>query len=203
MNRRAFTLIELLIVVAIIAVLAAIATPNFLEAQTRSKLARVKSDMRTLMTSLESYGIDHNAYPAAEGFFKPMPSDRFNALTTPIAYITSVPRDPFSRRTGNSYEDSIRAFDHQEPLDTYLYNLATHQFGPGNIDTKYNRMSWSLTSGGPDRIIEFPYYAFADTFIKSGSHILYVYDASNGTVSSGEIFRRGGLARTPLPEFND
>ena len=183
--------------------LAAIAVPNFLEAQTRSKLARVKADMRTLTTALESYGVDNNTYPDAKAFFTPMPSQRFNALTTPIAYITSPPRDPFMRHTGNSYEDSIRAVDSDEPLDVYLYNPATNQFGPGAIDNKINRMSWSITSGGPDRIIEFPYYAFADTFIQSGSHILYVYDASNGTVSKGEIFRRGGLARTPLPEFNN
>ena len=61
---KGFTLIELLIVVAIIAILAAIAIPNFLEAQTRSKVSRVKSDQRTLGTALESYYIDNNAYPA-------------------------------------------------------------------------------------------------------------------------------------------
>ena len=60
---RGFTLIELLIVVAIIAILAAIAVPNFLEAQTRSKVSRVKSDMRTIATGLESYQVDYNRYP--------------------------------------------------------------------------------------------------------------------------------------------
>ena len=58
-----FTLIELLIVVAIIAILAAIAVPNFLEAQTRAKISRARADMRTITTGLESYHIDHNAYP--------------------------------------------------------------------------------------------------------------------------------------------
>ncbi len=58
-----FTLIELLIVVAIIAILAAIAVPNFLEAQTRAKVSRVKSDMRTVATALESYRVDGNKYP--------------------------------------------------------------------------------------------------------------------------------------------
>ena len=55
---KAFTLIELLIVVAIIAILAAIAVPNFLEAQTRSKISRVRSDLRSLATALESYCVD-------------------------------------------------------------------------------------------------------------------------------------------------
>ncbi len=52
---KVFTLIEILIVVAIIAILAAIAVPNFLEAQVRSKVSRTKSDMRSVATALESY----------------------------------------------------------------------------------------------------------------------------------------------------
>ena len=56
----AFTLIELLIVVAIIAILAAIAVPNFLEAQTRSKVSRVKADMRSVATGVEAYRVDNS-----------------------------------------------------------------------------------------------------------------------------------------------
>ena len=56
---RAFTLIELLIVMGIIMILAAVAVPNFLDAYTRAKVSRVHSDMRTLATALESYHADN------------------------------------------------------------------------------------------------------------------------------------------------
>src|SRR5205823_11982886 len=97
--KRGFTLIELLIVVAIIAILAAIAVPNFLEAQTRSKVSRAKSDMRTMATTIEAYYIDYNK-PAPQssggglGPFAPIPDPNFPnpgtgtltyAITTPIA----------------------------------------------------------------------------------------------------------------------
>ncbi len=196
---RAFTLIELLIVVAIIAILAAIATPNFLQAQVRAKAARVRAEMRTMATALETYQLDNNAYPPSGTFYEPMPSVRLNPLTTPISYLTSRPRDPFVRTTGHNYEDSINVVDPNEPLDVYLYELASHVSGPGETGLKNDKMSYSLTSGGPDLTISFPYYAFPEYSIRSGSYATYIYDPTNGTISGGEIVARGGIARTPLP----
>ena len=94
--KKAFTLIELLIVVAIIAILAAIAVPNFLEAQTRSKVSRVRSDMRSLSTGLESYMVDNNKYPYGSPGTILVERWGLSLLSTPIAYVTNpLLRDVF------------------------------------------------------------------------------------------------------------
>ena len=57
-NRRGFTLVEIMIVVAIIALLAAIAVPNFLRARKRSQATRILQDLRVVDSALDQYAIE-------------------------------------------------------------------------------------------------------------------------------------------------
>ena len=62
-NQKGFTLIELMIVVAIIGILAAIAIPNFLSYQLKSKTAEAKTNLGGIKTALESYRAEQDIYP--------------------------------------------------------------------------------------------------------------------------------------------
>lgn len=178
-SRQGFTLIELLIVVAIIAILAAIAIPNFLNAQVRSKVSRVKAEMQTAATGIESYYVDNNVYPwynnslddAAEGeFFMPI------NLTTPVAYLSSLTKEVFPNQSNEPGRPPYHPFHYlngnqtpgrvAEVYESY-YN---EQPGAGN-----NRM-WYVASHGPD--------------IDDDEGEVQ-YDPTNGTTSDGDILRFG------------
>jgi prepilin-type N-terminal cleavage/methylation domain-containing protein len=202
MNRRgAFTLIELLIVVAIIAILAAIAVPNFLESQTRAKVARVRSDTRTVIAALEAYRLDENAYPSAEinGTLR-----WFHWLTTPIAYLGDKQlRDPF-RPAGPGHDiseiETLRyyGFNSQGVLNAVTGVGA--MFSPRTGPDETPRITWyAMFSHGPDKDRNnLTIGGTARTFVHQdvirdmNLFIHYIYDPSNGTTSLGEILRSGG-----------
>jgi type II secretion system protein G len=197
MSARGFTLIELLIVVAIIAILAAIALPNFLEAQTRAKVARALADMRTVVTAIESYRVDHNRYPphSATGDHAEFPfahpvSLRLIQLTTPIAYITSIPQDPYSPVQIDDAPDN-ESFASQ--YDTYDYVAVPD--GAGNGSEISSGGMWRLMSPGPDLVHAFGGLP-ANTGFTSANIDGVDYDPTNGVRSGGELVRVGSVTPT-------
>ena len=59
-SQRGFTLVEIMIVVAIIALLAAIAVPGFLRARKRSQASRILNDLRMIDSAVDQYAIETN-----------------------------------------------------------------------------------------------------------------------------------------------
>lgn len=190
-SRSAFTMIELLIVAAIIAILAAVAVPNYLEAQTRAKIARARNDLRSAACCLETYRLDNNTYPTmlAPGFtggVAPLKGADLkwwyipDALSTPVAYIgTADLRCPFGgdpARKGDfpgeiwrrySYENirELEAKATAYPVLVGKYGTAAHA---------YDVMGgWRTLCNGPD----------------NAWNPMLQYDPSNGTVSLGNIMR--------------
>ena len=195
-SNRGFTLIELLIVVAIIAILAAIAVPNFLAAQTRAKVSRVRADLRSVATAVESYYIDFNSYPydpnARNAFlfihFTPGPGSPSpdQELTTPVAYITSIPLDQFGYSVGGTYAYPFRYAPFLQNPDTTDATLLAYN----QINYKYHG-GYMLGSAGPSRTFN-PIYT--DIWVPNdggaygavpGTRIVDLYDPTNGIISNG------------------
>jgi prepilin-type N-terminal cleavage/methylation domain-containing protein len=210
----AFTLIELLIVVAIISILASIAMPNFLEAQTRAKVARVKADMRTLATAVESYAVDNTKYPYRHapifggwGAWAPPfnekiydPADPYAArgmhvITTPIGYITSLPKDIFNQpatgmaQPGNPYSEVLDYWDSTQ-CDFFVNFWGTWaRAGRGR--------GWIMMSVGPDLYVGVSPTGMPGNYpAPQPGHLTntakFIYDPTNGTVSTGNIYRSQG-----------
>jgi len=215
MRKHAFTLIELLIVVAIIAILAAIAVPNFLEAQTRAKIARVLSDCRTVAVAVQAYRTDWNQYPIPKVYYIAPRPPSWNIyttsvfgtveLSTPVAYLSQTRYiDPFKPDPGAAGLGNW-AFTYPEMKANFL---GYQNYG----DWWGNQMPpYALAFGGypawpsPNPYTGFIVFSYGPDFSYSSSpcHVLghidrrnateypnwtdAIYDPSNGTVSKGDI----------------
>jgi len=126
-RKKGFTLIELIIVVAIIGIIAGIAIPRFLGVRTKAKVTRAFADMANIGTALEMYYVDKDEYPVlADG-----ETDLGTAIDGDLDlgdYISSIPDDPFG--------------DPDEVLN-YRY------YCNGVVDATTATL-WLIVSNGPD-----------------------------------------------------
>lgn len=101
---RGFTLIEIMVVVVIMGVLAALVVPKLLSRTGESKVAAAKVDIATVMQALKLYKLDNQRYPTTEQGLQAL-------LTKPTAgpsangwksggYLEKMPKDPW----GNPYQ---------------------------------------------------------------------------------------------------
>jgi general secretion pathway protein G len=98
-SREAFTLIELLLVLVILAVLAAVVVPKFTGRQKDAKISAAKADISNLETSLETYEVDNGEYPSTQQTLQALVEAPAGVKNWKGPYVKKLPNDPW----GNPY----------------------------------------------------------------------------------------------------
>ena len=105
MSERGFTLIELMIVMVIISLLAAVAVPMYIQSVRNAKEAVLKEDLRAMRAAIDAYTVDKQKAPQS-----------FDDLVQ-AGYLKAMPKDPFTNRTDTwvpSQDDTLQTLDQTE-----------------------------------------------------------------------------------------
>ena len=100
-NAKGFSLIEVLVVVVIISILAAVVVPRIMDEPDRARVVRAEQDIRALVTALNLYRLDNATYPSTEQGLEAL-VERPSGTPEPRnwkagGYIDQLPLDPWGR----------------------------------------------------------------------------------------------------------
>ncbi|NOK13799.1 prepilin-type N-terminal cleavage/methylation domain-containing protein [Corallococcus exercitus] len=159
-KKGGFTLIELMIVVAIIGILAAIAIPNFIRFQAKSKQSEAKTNLKSIFTAEKSFFGEKDRF--VENFiavgFDPEPGNRYNYNVGQTACATPTPADQTSRKAASVLgcipQDSTKfptavtggAPFAKKGVDGTCPSCNFFASATGNIDNDAAADTWGITS---------------------------------------------------------
>ena len=96
---RGFTLIEILVVIVILGVLAALVVPRVIERPDEARVVAAKTDIATIMQALKIYRLDNQRYPTSEQGLQALVAKPTAGPTPPNwkPYVDKLPNDPWGR----------------------------------------------------------------------------------------------------------
>lgn len=130
-NRRsAFTLIELLLVLVILAVLAAVVVPKFTNRSEQARTAAAKTDVAVIETALDAFEIDNGRFPSSEEGLGALLEQPTNATNWQGPYLKrGMPVDPW----GNAYVYVYPGSHTTNGYDLYSYGPDGREGGDDDI----------------------------------------------------------------------
>lgn len=133
-----FTLIEIMVVVVIIGLLAAVIVPQVVDKVDQARVAKAKQDITSLETALTMYRLDNSKYPTTDqglGALTTQPTDPSIRNWRPGGYIKRISKDPW----GNDYQ-YVYPGTHGSEYD--LYSLGADN-QPGGEGTDADIGNWN------------------------------------------------------------